>query len=428
MTLIERTTRAAGLRGRTLLAGALSRIDAWRRPRPTSTLLTREGWYYLVVFALVLGGAVMREVNLLLILAGMLAGPMVLGWWATGHSLKRLRVERRVPEGVCAGDLIIGQVQVSNDRPRLASWAVVVEDSFEPIGNSTRIEYRPRSQPICPAVLFPYVPAGQSRRATYRGRLPARGHYRLGPVRLSTQFPFGLLRKTLVLGDHEVLTVYPRLGRLTQRWMARQHEAFSGTHRRERKHGSEGDFYGVRPWQAGDPMRWIHWRSTARLGMPVVRQFEQPRNRDVALVVELWRPASPGRAERENVELAVSFAATVIADLCRRGGSDLLLATGEGGPRVTQGPASAALMHTMMEQLSVVEAHAEDHLPELLGATLARIDPGTEIVLVSTRAVRLADTTRFAALAADPRRRATLRRIRVIDASRPDLETYYRAE
>ncbi len=370
----------------------------------------------------------MPEVNLLLILAGMLAGPVVLGWWATGRSLKRLKVQRRVPESVCAGDLIVGQIKVRNERARQGSWALLVEDSLERIGNSDANGRRSPPQRVCPAVLFPYVPAGDSRRATYRGRLPQRGKYRLGPLRLSTRFPFGLVRKTLAVGNHEILTVYPRLGRLTRRWTARHHEAFSGTHRRERRHGSEGDFFGVRPWQPGDPMRWIHWRSTARVGAPMVRQFEQPRNRDVAVVVELWQPASPEPADRENVELAVSFAATVVADLCRRGGSDLLLATPADLPHISRGPASAALMHTMMEQLSMVEAHADDRLPEVLDAALRRVDSGMEVVLVSTRPVCVAATGRFAAVAADPARRAALRRTRVVDASHPDLEAYYRAD
>ncbi len=381
----------------------------------------------MVVFALVLGGAVVREVNLLLILAGMMAGPMLLGWWAIGRSLRGLAVRRHVPEGACAGDLIVGQIHLWNDRPRLACWAVVVEDCLERIGGTSANGRRPRTKPVRPAVLFPYVPAGQSCRATYHGRLPQRGRYRLGPLRLSTRFPFGLMQKTLSAGNHETLTIYPRLGQLTRRWMTRHHEAFSGTHRREPRHGSEGDFHGVRPWQAGDPMRWIHWRSTARLGTPVVRQFEQPRNRDVALVIELWQPASPTSAQRENVELAVSFTATVIADLCRRGGSNLLLATATDEPSVIHGPASAALMHSMMEQLSVIEPHAEDRLPKLLDEALRRIDPGTELVLVSTRPVRLDDAARFARAASEPNRRAALRRVRAIDASHDDLEAYYRA-
>ncbi len=370
----------------------------------------------------------MREVNLLLVLAGMLAGPVVLGGWAARRGLRGLVVQRRVPEGVCAGDLIVGQVRVQNHQPRRACWAVVVEDTVERIGNAHTNGRGPRIRPIRPNVLFPYIPAGQSRRATYQGRLPDRGQYRLGPLRLSTQFPFGLMCRSVVAGQSEVFTVYPRLGRLTQRWMARRHEAFSGTHRRERRHGSAGDFYGVRPWQAGDPLRWIHWRTTARRGTPVVRLFEQPRNRDVALVVELWQPDSPGPAEYENVELAVSFAATVIADLCRRGGSDVLLVTAADRVQVARGPASASLMHTAMEQLAVVTAQTADRLPELLDAALRRIAPGTELVLVSTRPVCLADTGRFAGVPLDPSRRAALRRARVVDASHEDLQTYYRTD
>jgi hypothetical protein len=38
--------------------------------RPQTTI-RREGWYYLLILAVVLGGAVFKEVNLLLILAGM---------------------------------------------------------------------------------------------------------------------------------------------------------------------------------------------------------------------------------------------------------------------------------------------------------------------------------------------------------------------
>ncbi|MDZ7615819.1 MAG: DUF58 domain-containing protein [Patescibacteria group bacterium] len=426
MTTTEQTTHEKGPRPPWLAASAL-RLAMSPLGWPGSARLTREGWYYLVVFGLVLGGAVMREVNLLLILAGMLAGPLLLGWWAIARSLRGLVARRHVPEGACAGDLIVARIQLESKRARLGCWAVVVEDRLERIGGSSANGRSSRGKPVRPAVLFPYVPAGQSCRATYRGRLTERGRYRLGPLRLSTRFPFGLMRKTISAGGAEVLTIYPRLGQLTQRWMTRRHEAFSGTHRRELKHGSEGDFQGVRPWRAGDPMRWIHWRSTARLGEPVVRQFEQPRNRDLALVVELWQSATPTPAERENVELAVSFAATVVADLCRRGGSDLLLATAGRQPSVLQGPTSAALMHSMMEQLAVVESRPDDHLPDLLHETLRRIDPGTELVLVSTRPVRLDDAVRFAGAGAEPGCRAVLRRARLIDVSHNDLEAYYRA-
>ena len=44
----------------------------------TRMSITAEGCYFLVAFALVMAGALVREVNLLLLLAGMLVGPLLL--------------------------------------------------------------------------------------------------------------------------------------------------------------------------------------------------------------------------------------------------------------------------------------------------------------------------------------------------------------
>jgi uncharacterized protein (DUF58 family) len=160
----------------------------------------------------------------------------------------------------------------------------------------------------------------------------------------------------------------------------------------------------------------------------VVRQFEQPRNRDLALLLDLWQPPSPGAEHLDNVELAVSFAATVVADLCHKGGTNLSLATSGSPPQCIRGSTSAALLQEVMQRLAVVEAQSEDGLVDLLRHGLEGIEPGTETVLVSTRAVDLSDRARLATLWADPRRRALLQRIRVVDTSSDRLSEYFQPE
>jgi uncharacterized protein (DUF58 family) len=405
--------------------------------------ITREGWYYLVVLGLILGGAMLREVNLLLMLAGILLGPVVYSLLAVRRTLAGLRVERRMPRSVCAGDLLVVHLIVTNPRRRLGAWGVAVEDCLQRRSRpdetaSGRPAARPSlsapppaargEEPLRPPVLFPYVAAGQSVKAAYRARLPRRGRYDLGPLRLSTRFPFGLFERTVVVPAEGSLVVYPRLGRLTRLWAARRREAFAGTHRRERRHGAEGDFYGVRGWHDGDSLRWVHWRTTARTGNLSVRQFEQPRNRDVAVLLDLWQPPTPTPLQRENVELAVGFAATVLADLCRKGGSNVHLAALDPGPSHLGGPASPPLLEAMMERLALVEPLDDDRLDELLGHALGRVEPGTELVLVSTRAVELPDAGGPAGPGTDAVRRAMLRGLRVVDVSNPKLDDYFRAE
>jgi len=389
---------------------------------PRQTVLCREGWYYLLVLGLIFGGAMLREVNLLLVLAGMLLGPMVFSWRSVVLTLRGLRAERHVPDEICAGDLLLARLHLRNTRRRLGSWGLVVEEEI-------RREGAPRRErPLRTSVLFPYVPAGESRKGGYRGRLVRRGRYRLGPLRVSTRFPFGLFRSTITLERPDTVVVFPRLGRLTGRWARRHRLSFAGTHRRERRPGPEGDFYGVRPRQPGDGRRRVHWRASARAGEVVVRQFEQPRNRDLAVLVDLWQPPQPTTSQRENVELAVSFAATVVAELCRAGDSNLLLGTTGEEPQCTGGPASAPLLKEMMRRLALAEAHHRDGLDELLETALGRVERGTEVVLVSTRPVDLSDTARFARLWSDPARRNTIRRIRCVDTSSPELSEFFHPE
>lgn len=392
-------------------------------------MLSREGGYYLVIFLGVFAAALTREINLLMVLSGLMAGPMLLSRFLAVQMLHGLQVRRRLPQGVCAGDLLVANVALSNPRSRLGAWAVVVEDRIvrQSSGDQGR-RARRNGEAIETSVLFPYVAAGKAQRGVYQGRLAQRGRYRAGPLRMSTRFPFGLLRQRMTLDSTATFTVLPRLGRLTRGWMTRHRESFAGTDRREIRAGIEGDFYGLRHWQRGDSRRWIDWRSTARSGKLVVRQFEKPRNRDVAVLVDLRQSQPPGPQHLENVELAVSFAATVVADLCRAGGSEVYLGLADPQPRMTGGPASAALLTELMERLALVEPQPNDHTCDLIERVLDQVDHGTEIVLVSTRPVRLTDALADGRLSADPARAAAVRRIRVVDTSSPELAKYFQAE
>ncbi|MBN2579535.1 MAG: DUF58 domain-containing protein [Pirellulales bacterium] len=397
-------------------------------PRP-STTLCREGFFYLLITALVFAGAMLQGVNLLLVLAGMMLGPLLFSWAAVRLTLRRLEVRRRLPQAVCAGDLLSVSLRLKNARPRFGCWAVTAEEPIErQPENTSPGRNPPREKPLRTEVYFPYVPADRELAGSYQGRLFQRGRYRLGPARLTTRFPFGFFQHAVRLEESDTLYVYPRLGKLTSGWLTRRRPALAGSDRRQHRPGPEGDFYGVRQWRSGDSLRIVHWRSSARSGKLVVRQFEQPRNRDVAVLLDLWQPAEPGRSGRENVELAVSFAATVLADLCRQGGSQVHLATCNDRPECVGGPASAALLQSMMKTLALAEAQAEDRLPALMEHALGKIARGAEVVLVSTRPVELSDPQRFAAVWSNPVLHAALPRVRVVDASSPELAVYYTVE
>ena len=139
------------------------------------TRICPEGWYYLFVVLFIIGGAVLGQVNLLVVLAGLTIGPLLFNWRLVQLMMRNVEVRRKVPPRVCAGDTLTVAVTGLNHRRRLASWTVVVEDAVQRDGGTSRDEQRVR-------LMLPHVPARGSCSASYRVLLTRRGRYRFGPL------------------------------------------------------------------------------------------------------------------------------------------------------------------------------------------------------------------------------------------------------
>ncbi|MFP6659585.1 MAG: DUF58 domain-containing protein [Pirellulales bacterium] len=393
------------------------------------TVICREGWYYLLVLAFIITGSILREVNLLLVMAGMMFFPFVFNWRAVVVGLRTVNFTRRLPRQVVAGDLLVVDLVVEK-RPsrfslrRPSSWGLVASDCIRRESNDRR-----RDKPLRPRLIFWRVPVGQRLRDSYRVRLNRRGRYEFGPLTVSTRFPLGLVRRTMVVDDQDTIVVLPRLGRLTKQWTNVFREAHIGTRSHQKKVGVlEGDFHSLRDWRPDDGQRWIHWRTTARRGSPVVRQFERQQNQNLLLLVDLWRPKKANAADEEAVELAASFAATVITDVCRRGNSYLHL--GIAGSEIVsrEGPASVGLLSEQLEMLAAAQADSTDRLPELLSRTLNTLRPEMSVVIISPRHLDTSDAEQFAELWADPGRRASIGHIVTINSGSEEIDQFFQLD
>ncbi len=314
--------------------------------RPTIRICL-EGWYYLFVVLFIVGGAVLGEVNLLIIMAGLMVGPFLFNWRFAQLTISRLDVVRHLPQRVHMDEALTVAITAHNRRTRLTSWTVMVEDTVTRAGDGdARRESGVR-------LILPRIPARQSCTGRYHVTRLQRGRYTLGPLRLSTRFPLGLVRASTVVQAEDSFVVYPQLGRLTPRWLQIVHARRIGSQSEGRRHGVlEGDYYGLREWRNGDSRRWIHWRTSAKLGELSVRQFEQQQNRDLVLVLDLWQPDSPTPQELATTELAVSFLATGVADLCHRGGSRLAICVAGRTLRFWSGAASCLMAQDVLDHLA----------------------------------------------------------------------------
>ena len=75
--------------------------------------------------------------------------------------------------------------------------------------------------------------------------------------------------------------------------------------------GQSGDFTGVREYRPGDPLRHIHWKSWARTGKAIVKEYEDVFFPRYAMVLDTFAAAEDADLFEEAVSIAASFAASI---------------------------------------------------------------------------------------------------------------------
>jgi uncharacterized protein (DUF58 family) len=138
-----------------------------------------------------------------------------------------------------------------------------------------------------------------------------RGVIRFAGVTLARPDPFGLFRAFCKKPLPQSLLVLPRRYPLPP-------VALPGTMRYQEggvalaaNVGQSDEFVSLRDYRRGDPLRHIHWRSWAKAGKPIVKEFEDEFFVRHALVLDTFIDDPRSEAFEEAVSVAASFACTI---------------------------------------------------------------------------------------------------------------------
>jgi uncharacterized protein (DUF58 family) len=139
-------------------------------------------------------------------------------------------------------------------------------------------------------------------------RIPTarRGVVSVGPVRTVRADPIGLVRRELVWTGSTDLYIHPRTIGIPS-MSAGLVRDLEGSPTRDLS-DSDIAFHALRDYQPGDERRNIHWKSTAKTGAYMVRQFEQTRRSHLVIALSL---SSADFASDEEFEMAVSVAGSL---------------------------------------------------------------------------------------------------------------------
>ena len=290
-------------------------VRRWLRPPRRLTVLRSGGFLIFGTFAL--GIATLNTGNnLLYLLMGALLGTIALSGWLSEQALRELRIRRVVPRAITAGEHARMEYEITNNKKRLPSHGVEIR---ELVDEDAAAERTPDSDlhadviELVPAFVAALEP-GSTARVRAAITVPRRGVIHLDGVTLATSFPFGLFAKERDIGVPGSLVVWPRADRkvraphLGGRRGQRQQLGAGAAAGAER-----GDYRGLRQYRPGDDPRDIHWRSTARRGEPIIREYD----RDAA--DEYWIVLDTVARDADAGEVAVEIAASVIALAAERG-------------------------------------------------------------------------------------------------------------
>lgn len=205
--------------------------------------------------AVVLGQSGLLRAGFLMLLLPLVAMVLV----ARGRY--RLALRRTVhPTVVEAGQPVRVDLALSN-RGRAPNGVLLLEEQIPYLLGS-----RPRFS-------LTGISANWEQQVTYQVRSELRGRYRLGPVTIRVQDPFGLVELGRAFSSTSALVVTPRRVPLPPIGVGGGWTGSGDNRPRAFATGSAEDVT-IREYRRGDDLRRVHWRSSARLGELMVWREE----------------------------------------------------------------------------------------------------------------------------------------------------------
>jgi len=170
-------------------------------------------------------------------------------------------------------------------------------------------------RPLQREARVPDIPPGKEAAVRITAQPPRRGVLRFSQSAVATPDPLGIFRSFSPLPAGESLLVLPHCHRTPRLPLpgGRRHQP--GGLRMASSVGEDGEFTSLREYRRGDPLRHIHWRSWARHGKPIVKEYQEEFFTRHGLVLDTFPDLRrvPTSRDAACFEAAVSVAASLAA-------------------------------------------------------------------------------------------------------------------
>ncbi|MFP5212919.1 MAG: DUF58 domain-containing protein [Acidobacteriota bacterium] len=233
-------------------------------------------------------------------------------------NIQDLEIDLDFPDEVFAGTDFFMGVRVRNPRKRMPAFLVSIHTAD---GRS---------------VFFPYIEPGATVQAPVTMRFETRGSHAVTGMYLSSTFPFNFFTRRRRLFHDESLIVFPKPVKCNLVPFRDRQSRSKGDRSSDIIGYESGDIVSIRDYVAGDPTKYISWKSTAKTGklktkelssielQHVIINFDQMDRSEYAIscvtytVVRLTRSKIPVGLVIEGETLKPSVSATHRTKLLRK--------------------------------------------------------------------------------------------------------------
>jgi uncharacterized protein (DUF58 family) len=345
-------------------------------------------WLQLTV-ALFLLGIVLSSGPVIGLAIFMMAAGFLATYWAR-HALDRVSYERLIPENrAFQGETIPITLRLTNDKMLPVPW-IELRDAV-PEASLTGEERT--SATGAPG----YVHTIRSTHLSWYERISwplelkavARGHYRVGPARLTTGDLFGFNPVVREEETHDNFIVYPRVYELPELGLPAE-RPFGELKGRQRIFEDPGRIAGVRDYQPGDSMRRIDWKASARRQSLQSKVYEPSATMHLLLAVNVHTMSASWQGfQPELLERLLAAAASVGRHAFESGYAVGLVANGsypdsDRPMRVPVGRNSDQLGR-VLEALAVIHPLTMASLETVIDAEAGRFPYGATLVCVTSQ-------------------------------------------
>lgn len=337
-------------------------------------LRARRPWYW-VAFALLIASIVFHQP--LIFIAGLLALALAAIpelWYRfclAGLVYHRQLDERRV----FFGETITLRLSVENRKALPLPWLEVLDEFPELLtlqGGKLEPHFKARRMLLATALSLWWFQRVSKR---YQIRCVARGVFTLGPVKLRSGDPFGMLTREQRFESLDTLLVYPPILPIERFGLPSRHPFGEQTAQR-RLLEDPLRVVGARDWQPGDDLRRVHWKATARAMTLQSKVYEPTTTWTLALFLNVNGFPNPALGVNPALlDLAMTAAASLAAWASEQGYATGLYSNGvQTLTGVDDLPEESAKEGYSAAQVRLPPSSRPEQLPRVL-ETLARLIP-----------------------------------------------------